>query len=57
MNQTAANAMIMKIKHNKPSSGLVQILTVTEKQYANMEMVIGDKHSDIIDSSERMIVL
>lgn len=57
MNQNAANAMIMKIKNNKPSSGLVQILTVTEKQYANMEMVIGDKHSDIIDSSERMIVL
>ena len=57
MNQNAANAMIMKIKHNKPSSGLVQILTVTEKQYANMEMVIGDKHRDIIDSSERMIVL
>lgn len=57
LNQNAANALIMKVKHNKPTVGLVQILTVTEKQYANMEMIVGDSQNDIIDSSERMIVL
>lgn len=57
MNQNSANAMIMKIKHNKPSAGLVQVLTITEKQYSNIEMIVGENQSDIISTSERMIVL
>lgn len=57
MNQNSANAMIMRIKHNKPSAGLVHVLTITEKQYSNIEMIVGENQSDIISTSERMIVL
>ena len=57
LNQNSANAIILHLKANKPRAGLVQVLVVTEKQYSNMEMIIGEKHSDIIDSTERMIVL
>lgn len=57
MNQNSADAMILRIKQNKPNAGLVQVLTITEKQFASMELIIGDKHNDIIDSSERVIVL
>ncbi len=56
-NQAAANALISHIKKNKPSAGIVQILMVTEKQYMGMEMVIGEKHTDVIDSAERLIEL
>lgn len=56
-NQLSANAYIDHVKKNKPNSGLVQILIVTEKQYANMVMVVGDKKGDVINSSERLIVL
>lgn len=55
-NQLAANALISHIRKNSPDEGLIQILTVTEKQYSNMEMIIGKK-GDVINSSERMIVL
>ena len=56
-NQFAANALIDHVKKNKPSSGLVQILTVTEKQYANMVLVVGSSKSDVITSSDRLVVL
>ena len=56
-NQLAANALISHIRKNSPDEGLIQILTVTEKQYSNMEMIIGSKKGDVINSSERMIVL
>ena len=56
-NQLAANALISHIRKNSPDEGLIQILTVTEKQYSNMEMIIGNKKGDVINSSERMIVL
>ena len=57
MNQNTANALILRLKQNKPSAGLVQALVITEKQFANIELIIGDKSNDIIDTSERMVVL
>lgn len=57
MNQNAANALILRLKQNKPSAGLVQALVITEKQFANIELIIGNKSNDIIDTSERMVVL
>ena len=32
-------------------------LTVTEKQFSKMEFVVGEYHSDIIDSEERLVIL
>lgn len=57
LNQTVANAIVGAVKSNKPESGLVQILVITEKQYSRMEYVVGKKQSSIIDSDERLIVL
>ena len=56
-NQSSANAIIDQVKRNHPDQGLVQVLTVTEKQYANMEMIVGDRKTDVVVSSERMIIL
>lgn len=56
-NQLAANALIDHVKRNSPNQGLIQILTITEKQYSNIVMVIGKNSSDVVTSSERLIVL
>lgn len=56
-NQLAANALIDHIKKNSPSAGLVQVLTVTEKQYSNIVMVVGEHKGDILSTSERFVVL
>lgn len=57
LNQTAALAVLEQIKKEKPDEGIVQVLTLTEKQYARMEYVIGANTSDIVDSDERLVVL
>ncbi len=56
-NTTAADAMIDNLKKNKPDKGLVQLLKVTEKQYAKMEFVVGKTTSNVLDSDERLVIL
>jgi len=36
---------------------LVQVLTVTEKQFAGMQYITWEASSDVINSDERLIVL
>ena len=57
LNATAGNSVLNVIRKNRPSDGIVQVLTVTEKQFAGMEFITGEHHSEVIDSDERMIVL
>lgn len=45
------------IRRNKPPAGTVQMLSVTEKQFSKIEYLVGEYHSEIIDSDERLIVL
>lgn len=56
-NQNSANAVVDHIRKNAPESGFVQVLQITEKQYQKMELIVGEKRNDVIDSSERLIVL
>lgn len=47
-----------KLKKALPSQGLIQVLSVTEKQFADMELLIGVKNSPTkLDTIERLIVL
>ena len=57
LNGTAANAIIDGVRKNKPSEGLVQLLSVTEKQYAKMEFIIGEATNEVLDSDERLVIL
>lgn len=57
LNQTNVNLSLNKLKKNKPSRGLVQVLKVTEKQYASIENLTGNKVFCEINSEERLVVL
>lgn len=57
LNTTVTEAVIKNIKKNKPKKGLVQVLTLTEKQFSKMEFIVGEYSTDVLDSDERMIVL
>ena len=57
LNATAAEAVVENLRKNKPESGLVQILTMTEKQFQKIEILVGTSNSNVIDSDERLIVL
>ena len=57
LNQSIANSIISSIRANKPPEGLVQILTVTEKQFSKMELLTGSYTSEVIDSDEMLIII
>lgn len=56
-NQISADLLVENIRKNKPITGIVQVLKITEKQYSKMEYIVGDKSSDVIDNDERLIIL
>ena len=56
LNQTAASGIVDKVKKNKPPEGLVQLMTVTEKQYNRMEYISGEFSSEILCTDERLVV-
>ena len=56
-NQTAADLIVENIKKNKPSKGIVQVMKITEKQYAKIECIVGETNKEVIDSDERLIIL
>lgn len=57
LNGSAQTAMAESIRRNKPPKGIVQMLTITEKQFSKMEYVVGDWTSDVVSSDERLIEL
>ncbi len=54
---SAEKALINSIKSVKPPDGIVQVLTVTEKQFAGMEYLVGSFKSEVVDSDKRLVVL
>lgn len=54
---SSERTVIELIRKNKPPNGLVQLLTVTEKQFSKMIFIVGESKSDIIDSDERLVIL
>lgn len=57
MNANAGKAAMETVRRNKPPKGLVQMLTVTEKQFSEMEYLVGQNTSDVITTDERLIIL
>lgn len=57
LNANAGKAAMEAVRKNKPPAGLVQMLTVTEKQFAGMEYLVGKNESDVISTDERVVIL
>ena len=57
LNSQQSELVLQKIRKRSPSKGLIQVLTKTEKQYSQIEYIIGKKDTKIIDNQERLVVL
>lgn len=58
VNDGAAGASIMRLRKNRPPEGLVQVLKVTEKQFATMDYITGNREAyDEVDTMEEFVVL
>lgn len=57
LNQNSAKMISDHVRKNKPPEGIVQLLSVTEKQFSKMEFITGEYKSDVIDTDERLVIL
>ena len=57
LNSSIVKSEKLKLEKNKPEEGLIQMLVVTEKQFSQMEYIIGNKQSQIEDSEKRIIII
>ena len=57
LNASAAATVENLVQCNAPKHGLVQLLTVTERQYASMKYITGEYSSEYVTSTDRMVIL
>lgn len=57
LNNSIVKSIREKIYKNKPPKGIVQMLVITEKQYSSIEYVVGEKTEEVLDNTERLIIL
>ena len=57
LNQNVAAGISESVRKQKPKAGVVQLLTVTEKQFSKMETIVGCSSSNVVSSDERLLIL
>ena len=57
LNQSVLNSEMKRVREHRPKKGIVEMLSITEKQYARIEYLIGEKTSNVEDSDERLLIL
>lgn len=57
LNQQQANLLFNRVRKNAPKKGIIQVLTITEKQYAQIEYIIGESDTKIINDDNRLVIL
>lgn len=51
------NSTLNRIRNEVPNNGNIMALTVTEKQFAGMEILLGHSKTDVITTDDRIITL
>ena len=57
LNSIQVELLNEKIRKNAPKKGIIQLMTITEKQYANIEYIIGEPNTKIINSEDKLVIL
>ncbi len=57
LNPTAQKAIMDYVRHISPKEGLINMLALTEKQFQRIECIIGENRSELVISTERLVVL
>ena len=54
IDKQSADATLAKLKKEIPSDGNIMMLTVTEKQFASMDILLGESTSDVLSTIDRV---
>lgn len=57
LNGGSSNMVISNLRKNKPKTGVVQALIISEMQYQNIEFLTGDGQKEVIDNGDRLVII
>lgn len=57
LNTQQSSLLLDRLRKNSPKKGIIQVLTITERQYSQIEYIIGKNDSKIINTEDRLVVL
>ena len=57
LNGNAAKTVVFNVEKHAPPNGIVELLIVTEKQFANIQYITGKDNSEYISSIDRLVIL
>lgn len=57
LNTVSADLTIDNLKKYTPKKGIVQVLTITEKQFSKIQFLVGAIQTDYLDNDERFVEL
>ena len=57
LNQQQADLLFNRVRKNAPKKGIIQVLTITEKQYAQIEYIIGEPDTNILNDDSKLVIL
>lgn len=55
LNPTAAEHTRKQVRKAIPNDGLVQMLTITEKQFQDMEFLVGNRQTKYLENDKRFV--
>ena len=57
LNTQQSTLLLKRLRKNAPKKGIIQVLTITERQYSQIEYIIGESNSKIINTEDRLVIL
>jgi CRISPR-associated protein Cas2 len=57
LNESVVNLTLKTLKDNLPKNGVISLLTITEKQFNDIDLILGEIHCDTLMSMDSLIIL
>lgn len=57
LNGSTVDLVKRHLQNNIPPKGLVQMIVITEKQFADIVYLVGESRSQVVDSTEKYILV
>lgn len=57
INAHTVDRVALTIDAHKPPNGIVQVLTVTERQFVGMKLIVGEQNTNYIQNEDRLVLL
>ena len=57
LNETVVKSTLKVVRDNLPKDGVVSVLTITEKQFSEIEQLIGEINTDVVINDNKVIKL